>query len=44
MIGEVGAGSRCDDQADGNTAEGPEKEAPGQETPDKNEGPESKKS
>jgi hypothetical protein len=26
----------------GNTAEGPEKEAPGHETPDKNEGPESK--
>jgi hypothetical protein len=27
----------------GNTAEGPEKEGPGQETPDKNEGPESNK-
>jgi hypothetical protein len=27
----------------GNTAEGPENEAPGQETPDKNEGPESNK-
>jgi hypothetical protein len=27
----------------GNTAEGPENETPGQETPDKNEGPESNK-